>query len=222
MKAEISRFITGLAIVIVGVALLLGNFDILNFKELLHDWWPMAIVLGGILILINNIRNYLWGFLVIGIGILLEARQLGLTDINPWQLVWPTIIILVGVSIIFNRAVGRHKVSKKDREDLSAIMGGHDQKNTSEDYRGSKLTAVMGGIKLDLSKSTIKKEATIEVFSFWGGVELIVPENIIVKNQISCIAGGVEDKSDAPKDKTAPVLYVTGDVIMAGVEIKNR
>lgn len=221
MKTEITRFITGLAIVAVGVALLLGNFDLLNFKALLHDWWPMFIVLGGVLILINNLRNYLWAIIVIGFGVLLEIRQLGIADVNPWQVIWPAVIILVGLSLIFNRAVGKHRVSKENREDLIAIMGGHDKKNASEDYKGSKITTVMGGVKLDLSRAIINKEATVEVFSFWGGVELIVPSNVIVKNQLSCIAGGVEDKSEHP-GKDAPVLHITGDVIMSGVEIKNR
>lgn len=221
MKAEISRFITGAAIVVVGIALLLGNFDVLNFKELFSDWWPLIIILGGILLFINNIRNYLWALIVVGFGVLLQARELGMTDVNPWQMIWPVIIIVVGLSIIFNRAVGRHRISKKERDDLSAILGGHDQKNTSEDYKGSKLTAIMGGVKLDLAKATIKKEATIEIFSFWGGVELIVPANVVVKNQLSCIAGGVENKTDTQETKDTPVLYVTGDVIMAGVEIKT-
>jgi predicted membrane protein len=221
MKAQLSRFIMGLAIVAIGVGFLLGNFDILNFKDLAKDWWPLVVVLVGILIFINDIKNYLWALIVTGFGVLLELRQLGVADINPWQVFWPAVIILVGLSIIFNRAVGHHKISKSERDDLSAILGGHDQKNTSDDFKGSKLTAVMGGIKLDLRKATIKKEATIEIFSFWGGIELSVPDNVIVKNRISCIAGGVEDKTEQPKEKNAPILYITGDVMMAGVEIKN-
>lgn len=79
----------------------------------------------------------------------------------------------------------------------------------------------MGGAKLDLRKATIKKEATVEVFALCGGIELVVPREITVRNQTSAILGGVEDKSEREGGKNAPVLYITGDVIMSGVEIKN-
>ena len=68
----------------------------------------------------------------------------------------------------------------------------------------------------------IKKEATLDVFSLWGGIEVYVPKDIIVKNNTSVILGGVEDTTDNSVALAgAPVLYIIGDVIMAGVEIKN-
>lgn len=222
MKSQITRFIAGLAVVAVGVGFLLDNFNVYDFDGFMHDWWPLAIILAGLLIFINNVRNFILPVIIIGVGTLLELRQLGITDVNPWQVIWPAALVLIGLSIIFNRAVGHHKVSKTDRDDLMAVLGGQDQKNASDDYKGSKLTAVLGGIKLDLRNATIKKEATIEVLSFWGGVELLVPKDVVVKNQLSCIVGGVEDKTEHPGSKSAPILYITGDVIMAGVEIKNQ
>lgn len=120
-----------------------------------------------------------------------------------------------------NRSAARLSVSKTEREDITAILGGSDQRNSSQDFKGSKVSAIMGGVKLDLRKAVIKKEATIEIFTFWGGVELLVPSNVIVKNKSSVILGGIEDKTERDTSKDAPVLYITGDIIMAGVEVKN-
>lgn len=220
MKAQITRTITGLLIVAVGAGFLLDNANVIEFGKLVSEWWPLAVIGAGILMLVNDVRSYLWALLVVGIGVVFQLRELGIVDINPWQMFWPIVIIVVGLSIVFSRTP-RNRVSKGERDDVTAILGGTDQKNTSDDFKGSKLTAVLGGAKLDLRKATIKKEATIEVFSFWGGVELIVPRNVIVRNQTSAILGGVEDKTDQDAVKNAPVLYVTGDVVMAGVEIKN-
>lgn len=221
MKAYTTRFITGLVIIAAGAALLFSNLGIYNFDQLVKDWWPLAIVAAGLLILLSDVRNYLWALLLVGFGTLIQLKQLDMVDVNPWQLLWPMIIIAFGVSITLNYSASRRRVSQADRDDVSAILGGIDKRNTSSDFKGGKVTAVLGGVKIDLRKATVKKEATIEIFSFWGGVEIIVPRTVVVRNQTSAILGGVEDKTDQDVIKGAPILYVTGDVIMAGVEIKN-
>ena len=221
MKAQLSRIIMGIAIVSVGVGFLLGNLGILNFNELASTWWPLAVVLGGVLMLISDPKSYLWALLVLGLGVLWQLQKLDITDVNPWQLFWPAVIILVGFSVLMNRSAARLRVSKTEREDVTAILGGSDQRNSSQDFKGSKVSAIMGGVKLDLRKAVIKKEATIEIFTFWGGVELLVPSNVIVKNKSSVILGGIEDKTEHDTAKDAPILYITGDIIMAGVEVKN-
>lgn len=221
MQTNITRLIAGLAIITVGVALLLANFDLFNFKQVVHDWWPSVIILAGVLVLVNNSRSYIWALLIMGFGAILQLRQLGIADVNPWQLFWPVVIIAVGLSVLFNRAAIRPKLSKAEREDAMAVLGGSDIRSTSADFKGSKASAIMGGVKLDLRKATIKKEATIEVFAFWGGIELLVPKGVLVKNKTGVIMGGVEDKTEQENTKDAPVLYVVGDVIMAGVDIKN-
>jgi predicted membrane protein len=221
MKAYTARFITGLVVIAAGAALLFSNLEIYNFNELVKDWWPLAIIVAGLLIFLNDVKSYLWALLISGFGVFLQLKQLDIVDINPWQLFWPIAIIVIGVSIIFNHSASRRKVTKANRDDVTAVMAGSDKKNSSDDFQGSKLTAVMGGVKLDLRKAVIKKEATVEVFGFWGGIELVVPRDVVVRNQTSAVLGGVEDKTEFEGGKDAPILYVTGDVIMAGVEIKN-
>jgi predicted membrane protein len=79
----------------------------------------------------------------------------------------------------------------------------------------------MGGVELDLSKATVAHEAVIDVFVLMGGLELRVPENVIVKSKAVCILGGVEDKTNPADAVKAPVIYLDGTVIMGGVEIKR-
>lgn len=220
MKSQITRIVTGTAIIAVGVGFVLDNINVIEFGALVGDWWPLAVILAGILIFLNDTKSYLWALIVTAVGVAFQLRELGIVDINPWQFFWPFVIIAVGLSIVLRRGPS-HVVSKSERDDLTAILGGTEQKNRSEDFKGSKLTAVMGGAKLDIRKASIKKEATIELFAFWGGIELIVPRDIVVRNQTSAVLGGIEDKTEQEVGKNAPVLYITGDVIMAGVEIKN-
>ena len=99
-----------------------------------------------------------------------------------------------------------------------AFWSGKERRVTSSFKRGE-LTAVMGGIELDLrSASTTGGEATLDVFAFWGGIEIRVPPDWTVVNQVTAILGGSEDKSVGSRDARNR-LVLRGFVIMGGVEI---
>ena len=219
---SLTRTIIGLLIVVVGASFLLTNLNILPFDVGIAQWWPLFIVAGGVVMLLSDVRNYLWALLVIGLGVLLQLKQFGIVDVNPWQLFWPAIIIVLGVSVMTSRGSSRGKIAASDREDVMAILSGSEVRVESKDFKGSRVTSICGGAMIDLRKAVIKKEATIDVFAFWGGIEIIVPEHVMVKNNTSAIMGGVEQQAggDAVKEGS-PILYVTGDVVMSGVEIKR-
>lgn len=218
---SLTRSITGLLIVAVGLSFLLTNLNVLPFSVAIGDWWPMFVIVGGILILLNDRKNYLWALLVIALGVVFQLNQLNIIDVNPWQLFWPAVIIIVGVSIMTSHKVPRKNIAASEREDVTAVLSGSETKVQSKDFKASRVTAVCGGVTLDLREATIKKEATIDLFSLWGGIEIYAPKNVIVKNNTSVILGGVENNTAADTDRDAPVLHVVGDVVMAGVEIKN-
>lgn len=213
--------ITGLGIIAIGVGALLGALELVNFQNFFKDYWPLLVIAAGLLMLLANPRQFAWPLIIIVWGTLSQLRELDIVTVNIWSLIWPLIIIAFGVSLVLNRTHKHNDINKKDLDNLSAIFSGTTTKNHSEDYKGGDITTVCGGVELDLRKATIKKEATINVFAFWGGISLTVPEEWTVKVRAMPIAGGVENKTATPTDKNAPILYVDGDVIMAGVEIKN-
>lgn len=221
MKHISSRTITGALVIIIGVALLLSSLNVWNFGEVVSTWWPLAVIATGIIIFVNDRAAYLWALLVVAVGATWQLNRLEIIDVSIWSLVWPMVIILVGVSLLTSRKIPRKRENVVNRQDVTAILGGTEQREQSQDYQGSKVTAIMGGVVLDLRKATILKEATVEIFAFWGGVELIVPEGVVVKNNLSNILGGTEYKMVPSTKKDAPVLHVIGDVVMSGVEIKH-
>lgn len=222
MNTQISRLLIGAAIVIFGTALLLNALTIIDTSSILQTWWPMLLIVGGIAMLVNDSKNYLWSLAIIIVGVFVQLRALGFyEDINLWQVIWPLVIIGAGISIAMGRSILPQSKVEAGSDDIMAFLGGSDQKNISENFTGSRVTAILGGAKVDLRKVTIKKNATIQLFTLMGGVELVVPRNVIVKNQTNAILGGVENKTDQDVVKNAPVLTIIGDVIMGGVEIKN-
>ena len=218
---SMTRIITGLTVVGVGLLFLLANFNLIPAFNV-DDWWPMLFVVGGLIILLNDYRNYLWALIMIVFGGALQLQQLDIIEVDVWQIIWPVVMIAIGLSILMSRSSARQRVASKEREDITAIFSGSEVRVQSADFKGSRITAVCGGAMIDLSNAKIKKEATIDMFAFWGGIEIRVPKGVIVKNNASLIMGGAEDHSGKADVKDgAPVLYVIGDVVMAGVEIKR-
>ncbi|HMS93109.1 MAG TPA: DUF5668 domain-containing protein, partial [Candidatus Saccharibacteria bacterium] len=213
---SLTRIITGLLIVAIGLSFLLTNLKVLPSSVAIGDWWPIFVIVGGILILLNDRKNYLWALLVIALGVVFQLKQLSIIDINPWQLFWPAVIVVVGLSIMTSHKVPRKNIAASEREDVTAVLSGSETKVQSKDFKASRITAVCGGVTLDLREATIKKEATIDLFSLWGGIEIYVPKNVIVKNNTSVILGGVENNTAVDAGRDAPVLHVVGDVVMAG------
>lgn len=213
------RILAGVGVIAVGVLALLGAFNLINFSELFSTYWPLLVIGAGIILLISDLRqNYVWAILFILLGVIWQLGRLDMVDVNIWHLFWPLVIIAFGWSILVQRS---GVCTDKKTENSTAILGGNTIKNNSADYKGSNLTAILGGTTLDLRKATIKKEATIEIFALMGGMEILVPENWVVRSSVMPILGGVENNTHPPKGSKAPVLNIVGTAIMGGVEVKH-
>lgn len=220
MKKSFTRIATGTLIILAGVAWLLNNIGIIEIGSLIGNWWPSAIILFSLLFYFGSPKNYFW-LLTVLFGGILQLKEAGIVDFNPWTAIWPLLVIYLGFMYLFGKSRVKSTVSKEGSQDVAAIMGGVSQKSASKSYAGGKVTAIMGGAELDLSKVKIEKEATIEIFAFWGGIEVRVPEEVEVRNQVNNILAGTDDLTSHPAKKDAPILNIIGDVIMSGVEIRN-
>jgi hypothetical protein len=79
----------------------------------------------------------------------------------------------------------------------------------------------MGGIELDLrGAGTATGEAVIDLFVMWGGIEIWVPPDWSVSNEVGLLMAGAEDKSGGSQ-AARHRLVVRGFAIMGGVEIKT-
>lgn len=214
--------IAGSAIIIFGLATLLGSLGVFNFGDVFGTWWPLLVILGGLLVLASTSRQYVWGIIIILAGVGWQLEALDVIDFSVWQLFWPLVLIGAGWSIVRNRdGSERREERHENASDISVFLGGIETRNDSADYAGGKISTVLGGSTLDLRKATIKKEATLEVFAMMGGVEIKVPEGWAVDSQITPVMAGVENKTLARASDKAPVLRLVGTVFMGGVEIKH-
>ena len=214
------RTITALAIILLGVVVFLANTNLFGMQSLLATWWPHGLIAVAGLVLMNNPKQYVWPLFLVAAGVAIQLNNLKVTTINIGDVIFPAIVITFGVSMLVNGRPNRN-VSADSSEEVSAFLSGTSTKNNAKDYTGARMTAVMGGIEMDLSHAEIKNEAVLNVFVMMGGIELRVPENVIVKNRASVVLGGIEDKTRPTDSKHNPVLFIDGSILMGGVEVKR-
>jgi predicted membrane protein len=179
-----------------------------------------------------NGRLVFGAFLVLA-GVLALLNNLGVIFIpSLWRLFWPLVIIWVGVNMLrrHSRAGAGGWETRSDFApvsdsnsviNLSAILGSAEHKSPVKNFSGADLNAFLGGVNLDLRDATMEgSSATVDLFVMMGGMEIVVPTDWTVENQVTPILGGFEDKSSRPKDAVKR-LIVNGTVVMGGVEIKN-
>jgi predicted membrane protein len=90
-------------------------------------------------------------------------------------------------------------------------------------FRGAETTAFMGGCELDLREALMGagELAVVDVFVIMGGVNIFVPPNWTVSQEVVPLLGGVHDKTRSVPSNPAQHLLVRGTVVMGGVEISN-
>lgn len=83
--------------------------------------------------------------------------------------------------------------------------------------------AIMGGVDIDLTQARFAEAVTtITVFAFWGGVDIIVPEDVTVQVSGVGVMGAFENHTTAiPAVPGGPIVRITGLALMAGVEVKR-
>jgi predicted membrane protein len=223
------HLILGIFVITLGVLALVDRFNIFHIGSI-FQFWPTVFILIGLLKITGSKSraSIITGTIFIAVGMVLMLSHVGLINFS-WGDWWPVILIVVGIAIVFkDRSGGSRKewfgenlfANENSSLDITAVMGGNKTVNNSQDFKGGELTAIMGGIELDLRTASIQQEAILNIWATWGGIVIKIPADWTVVNRGMAIMGGIEDKSFASSTATKR-LIITGTAIMGGVEIKN-
>jgi len=219
------QLIIGFLLLVAGIVLLLDNFGLMHAHAVLR-YWPAGLILIGLGVVAQAQRaaGRVSGLFWILIGVWLLLGNIGVLRLEIWDL-WPIPIVIVGGYLIWQAVHGPDKPSDREREShfsALAVMGGVGRKINSRAFTGGEATALLGGVKIDLRDAVIAAdEAVIDVFAFWGGIELAVPEGWAVVNRVVAVLGGAEDRTRPPTTPVAKRLVIRGICVMGGVELKT-
>lgn len=239
-----TRLIVGALIMLLGGTLLADNLGWIEARHVLRSLWPLVMVAIGVAMVRRpqHRRSREGGWVLITIGIWIFLSKIGWVHISLGQLLLPGIFLFVGGVLVFRSLRESGDVPKAspgpgNGDDTAttpppgdhaefvrsfAMLSGCELRPVSRPFRGADLSAVMGGIKLDLGSARMEGDtAVIEVFAFWGGVEIYVPPDWTVTSEVTTLLAGFIDKRRPTSVVPTKTLVIKGMIVMSGVEIKN-
>lgn len=230
---QVRPIVWGIAIIALGV--IFGGNALGWFKlDIFFDgWWTLFIIIPSIISLVTEKEKLSsLGFLAAGVILLLAAQNVFSYEV-AWKAILAVFLIMIGLGIIIKSTTHNkndEEVEKKLEElkdgkvmdSQVAIFSGSERIYNNEEFGGSNLVAVFGGVDLDLTRAEFTKDTAIRAFSLFGGIDIRVPENVQVKIKSGFIFGGVSDdrKGDVGKGKYTIYLDAAGG--FGGVEIKDK
>jgi hypothetical protein len=210
------RLWVGVVLLALGVFGILDAVNLLDSGPVIADWWPAAVVVLGLIAMAAERRVSLGPVVIVVLGLVLLA---GTLDWTSGDLLLPTMLAGVGVAVLVG--LRRHHGARTP----IAMFGGATTKERSPHLRHADVSAIFGGATLDLREAHIDKDADIDAFALFGGVDVLVPEGWRVSVGGLPFMGGIDDKTtnderELPED--APVLTVNGTALFGAVVVANQ
>ena len=230
-KSSVPGILPALVVIGIGVLFLLNNLNIF-FMHDVWRYWPAILIAVGLVKMVDSpqANGRFGGGMLVGVGCLFLADTLGFLHLT-WETFWPLALIGAGAVMLWSRLAppmaGTPNMPAGSSEGAlneAAIFGGVDRKVTTDDFRGGQITALFGGVEIDLRRAGMRGDsAAINVTSMFGGVVLRIPQNWIAVAEVAAIFGGLGNKSVEPSADMPGVkrLYIKGSAIFGGVEVKN-
>lgn len=176
------------------------------------------------------------GILCIVAGLWKLANMWGLIENDwLWQQPWttyvaPVLLLYVGAITLVNsyrrdpdQWLQRPLPIGEDGKRIccSVHFGGDEYVFRGEPFHGARLDAFCGGIRMDLREATITEDEEIDIHTFCGGIELIVPSHVNVLVKSRSFIGTVGNSTMRNVEKDAPCLHIIASNFLGGVAIKN-
>ncbi|MBS3946495.1 MAG: hypothetical protein KGZ42_13410 [Melioribacter sp.] len=228
----------GIILIAIGILWIADNFLFFDFnlRELLFSWHTIFIIIG--LVLLSNSRNSTIGIIFIVIGAFGMLNSFAPFNLHfRFRDYWPILLIIIGFLILSRKKnvpitvqtkeetkdqTGNQESYYGDTIDESMVFNSCNRLITSENFKGGRISAVFGSVKLNLYNAKLAAgENYLDLTCVFGGCEIIVPKNWKVIVNVTSVFGGFDDKRYLTSDSNyiEGVLIIQGTVLFGGGEI---
>ena len=224
---NIKNILWGIILVIIGVIIGLNTIGITDIDIFFDGWWTLVNIVPCFIGLFTN-KDKTGNIIGLLVGVILLLGMQNIIDFNLiWKLLLPSIIVIIGLSLIFKNTFNSKinneikKLNNKNTKDneYCATYSGQRIDFPNEEFKGATLNSVFGSITCDLREAKIKEDVVINASSVFGGIDIIVPDDVNIKIKSNSIFGGVNNKKKNNEDKKY-TIYVNASCLFGGVDIK--
>jgi predicted membrane protein len=237
----------GIILIIIGILFLLNKIPQTAgwFPTWFFTWPVLLIGIGLVTALKSRFRNPGWVVLCcVGTYFLLLENNLVSLNLKPYIL--PVGIILLGIFITIKRNRNCNNSRGKFRHwhhrdikhpfdepvnvdtsenvlNVNSTFGNIERNVFSKDFKGGNISCVFGGAQINFAQADFTGIATIDISLIFGGADIIIPSNWNVKNEISVVFGGIEDRRTVSQNvsESGKTLILKGNIMFGGMEIKS-
>ena len=225
-----NRTLIGVVLVLAGLFLVIRNTGF--FPEFIDDVifsWPMLLVAIGLVMTLGATEKTA-GIIVMAVGGFFMIPLVFRETFHMYNMFWPSIFIIIGIVFIISRRRGWNAVTTKgiigdDYVDYVNVFSGGERQIVSQNFKGGKITAIFGGIELDLTKASLAPGTSeLEIACVFGGATLIVPDDWHVTIEVTPVLGGFSDSRKLSPGRTVDPskhLIIKGAVVFGGGEVKS-
>ena len=212
MRGKISNALWGIFFIVLGVGFAGNAIWSWNFNLFFDGWWTLFIIIPCVISMIQNGPNT-GSIIGLGIGVMLLMASQNIFDMTiASKLIFPLILVMIGIRIIFSGQLNRHRRiecnnTNYNAPEYNATFSSQKLNFDNQPFNGTTLNAVFGGIDLRLDHAIITEDAVINCSAIFGGIDIYIPTDINVKVSSTPIFGGVGNKHRNPIYKTHQ-LYI--------------
>lgn len=223
---KFKNIIWGLIFIVLGLIVGLNTLGIASINVFFDGWWTLFLIIPSFMGLFKD-KDKTGDIILLVVGVLL---LLGNQDIINFEtimkLVFPAILVIIGLSCLIKGIIGSDfqekvkeiKSTDKDTLKCDAVFTG--QKVVVENpILGADVNAIFGGLELDLRNSNLKKDIVITASAIFGGIDIFLPDDVNLQINSMNLFGGIDDKSKKNKDAKITV-YLNSNCIFGGIDIK--
>lgn len=226
--------IWGIAIIALGIIFgghALGLFELNIFFD---GWWTLFIIIPSFVGLITDKEKlFNLGLLATGVILLLAAQNVFDYSV-AWKVILAVFLVIAGLTIIIkslfrgkNDQEVAEKIKEAEKEDKPldsqmAIFSGSDRVYNDEVFQGAMLLAVFGGANINLKNAKFTKDTIIKAFTLFGGINIIVPDDVKVKLRSGFIFGDFSDDRKNATNKGKYTIYIDASGGFGGVTITDK
>lgn len=221
-----SKKLWGLLFIIIGIILGLNTLNITNINLFFEGWWTLFIIIPSLINLFDEHQNKTGNLIVLAIGIALLLASRNLIDFEIiFKLAIPFSLVVIGLSFIFSDGIKKtvtekiKSINKDNLENIIAIFSDQKLNKDEENFKGANLDCVFGGITLDLKNANFEKETIIKASAIFGGIDIILPNDVNVKVNSIPIFGEISNKLRNEKDNKK-TIYIDAFCLFGGIDIK--